>query len=235
MNPAASAEEVDPTLLPAFSLRNRLGRALWNLCWALFYRTLASPLPRLAGAAASALRRKTRAGLPLLSPIENLGALEPRLRRPGDSRRRRRTLQPIAFLPGVALHHLPGRIPVRGDPRIQSARLSPGLVPDESRRLRLDMRPRDRPSPRQCRASGRCSAWGRSPRVIWSLSASTPEYPPPKLKSACAPPSPNHTVASVGKDHRADSTGKRSEANAGLYRKPDLTKLTGSARRVPRF
>lgn len=33
----------DPLLLPAFSLRNRLGRLLWNICWALFYR----PTPRL--------------------------------------------------------------------------------------------------------------------------------------------------------------------------------------------
>jgi len=43
MNPAPAAEAVDPTLLPSFSLRNRLGRGLWNLCWALLYRT--SPRP----------------------------------------------------------------------------------------------------------------------------------------------------------------------------------------------
>src|SRR5271156_911500 len=39
MNNARTAEEVDPTLLPAFSLRNRLARGVWSLCWALFYRT----------------------------------------------------------------------------------------------------------------------------------------------------------------------------------------------------
>jgi putative colanic acid biosynthesis acetyltransferase WcaF len=44
MNPAPSAEAVDPTLLPAFSLSNRLGRALWGLSWALFYRTSPRPL-----------------------------------------------------------------------------------------------------------------------------------------------------------------------------------------------
>jgi putative colanic acid biosynthesis acetyltransferase WcaF len=43
MNPASAAKAVDPTLLPAYGLRNRTGRALWNLCWALFYRT--SPRP----------------------------------------------------------------------------------------------------------------------------------------------------------------------------------------------
>jgi putative colanic acid biosynthesis acetyltransferase WcaF len=43
MNPAPATEAVDPTLLPAFSLRNRLGRILWKLCWALLYRT--SPRP----------------------------------------------------------------------------------------------------------------------------------------------------------------------------------------------
>jgi putative colanic acid biosynthesis acetyltransferase WcaF len=34
--------ETDPTLLPAFPLRNRLTRALWNLCYLLLYR----PSPR---------------------------------------------------------------------------------------------------------------------------------------------------------------------------------------------
>jgi len=33
----------DPTLLPAFSLRNRVVRVLWNLCYALLYRL--SPRP----------------------------------------------------------------------------------------------------------------------------------------------------------------------------------------------
>lgn len=43
MNPAPIAEAVDQTLLPAFTLRSRLGRALWNFCWLLLYRT--SPRP----------------------------------------------------------------------------------------------------------------------------------------------------------------------------------------------
>jgi putative colanic acid biosynthesis acetyltransferase WcaF len=38
-----TAAEHDPTLLPAFSLQNRLLRGLWNLCWLLLYRT--SPRP----------------------------------------------------------------------------------------------------------------------------------------------------------------------------------------------
>ncbi|HZD47903.1 MAG TPA: putative colanic acid biosynthesis acetyltransferase [Silvibacterium sp.] len=33
----------DPTLLPASSLRNRIGRALWNVCYTLLYRL--SPRP----------------------------------------------------------------------------------------------------------------------------------------------------------------------------------------------
>jgi putative colanic acid biosynthesis acetyltransferase WcaF len=41
-NSAPTAPAVDPTLLPAFSRRNRLGRALWGLCWAILYR----PSPR---------------------------------------------------------------------------------------------------------------------------------------------------------------------------------------------
>ncbi|MBV8672338.1 MAG: putative colanic acid biosynthesis acetyltransferase, partial [Acidobacteriaceae bacterium] len=36
--------EPDPTLLPSFSLRNRLTRLLWNICYALFYRLSPRPL-----------------------------------------------------------------------------------------------------------------------------------------------------------------------------------------------
>jgi putative colanic acid biosynthesis acetyltransferase WcaF len=35
--------QVDPTLLPSFSLKNRLARLVWNLCYALLYRL--SPRP----------------------------------------------------------------------------------------------------------------------------------------------------------------------------------------------
>ncbi|MHB1021960.1 MAG: LbetaH domain-containing protein [Acidobacteriaceae bacterium] len=34
----------DPYLAPAFSLASRVQRHLWNLCWALFYRTSPRPL-----------------------------------------------------------------------------------------------------------------------------------------------------------------------------------------------
>jgi putative colanic acid biosynthesis acetyltransferase WcaF len=34
----------DPYLRPAFSLRDRLRRLNWNICWALFYRTSPRPL-----------------------------------------------------------------------------------------------------------------------------------------------------------------------------------------------
>jgi putative colanic acid biosynthesis acetyltransferase WcaF len=34
----------DPYLRPAFSLRDRLRRLYWNLCWAIFYRTSPRPL-----------------------------------------------------------------------------------------------------------------------------------------------------------------------------------------------
>jgi len=34
----------DPTLLPAFSLRNRVARTLWNICYALLYRLSPRPL-----------------------------------------------------------------------------------------------------------------------------------------------------------------------------------------------
>ncbi|MBV8673943.1 MAG: putative colanic acid biosynthesis acetyltransferase [Acidobacteriaceae bacterium] len=36
--------EPDPTLLPSFSLRNRLTRLLWNICYALLYRISPRPL-----------------------------------------------------------------------------------------------------------------------------------------------------------------------------------------------
>ncbi len=112
---------------------------------------LATPLPRLEGALAAALWRQTGTGLPLLSSIEDLGALEPGLRRSGHARRRRRVVQPIALLPGIPLHRLPGRIPLRRDPRIQSHRLPADLFPDEGWGLCLDMRPRNRTSRRQRR------------------------------------------------------------------------------------
>ncbi|HXB61806.1 MAG TPA: hypothetical protein VNU94_02995 [Acidobacteriaceae bacterium] len=38
-----SANVADPYLRPAFSFSNRLRRYIWNICWALFYRT--SPRP----------------------------------------------------------------------------------------------------------------------------------------------------------------------------------------------
>jgi putative colanic acid biosynthesis acetyltransferase WcaF len=38
----SGATQADPYLRPAFSLRNRLQRLLWNVCWLLFYR----PSPR---------------------------------------------------------------------------------------------------------------------------------------------------------------------------------------------
>jgi putative colanic acid biosynthesis acetyltransferase WcaF len=34
----------DPYLRPAFSLSDRLRRQIWNICWALFYRTSPRPL-----------------------------------------------------------------------------------------------------------------------------------------------------------------------------------------------
>ncbi len=34
----------DPYLRPAFSLRNRLKRLVWNICWTLFYRMSPRPL-----------------------------------------------------------------------------------------------------------------------------------------------------------------------------------------------
>ena len=158
MNPAPAAEAVDPTLLPAFSLRNRLGRALWNLCWALFYRTSPRPFHAWRALLLRLFGAKLGTGLPLLSSIEDLGALEPGLRRPRHARRRRRAVQPVTLLPGVALHHLPGRISVRGDSRVQSSRLPADLVPHESWRLCLDMRPRDRASARQRRRGSRARA-----------------------------------------------------------------------------
>ncbi len=42
-SPSQPGTAVDPTLAPAFPLRDRLARGLWNLCWALLYRT--SPRP----------------------------------------------------------------------------------------------------------------------------------------------------------------------------------------------
>jgi putative colanic acid biosynthesis acetyltransferase WcaF len=43
MGDKKSGKAGDPTLLPAFSLRNRMARFGWNLCWGLLYRT--SPRP----------------------------------------------------------------------------------------------------------------------------------------------------------------------------------------------
>jgi putative colanic acid biosynthesis acetyltransferase WcaF len=38
-NNMADAQPTDPYLAPQYSLANRVRRQLWNLCWALFYRT----------------------------------------------------------------------------------------------------------------------------------------------------------------------------------------------------
>ena len=43
MNDTLRSQANDPTLLPSFSLRNRVARLLWNICWAFLYRT--SPRP----------------------------------------------------------------------------------------------------------------------------------------------------------------------------------------------
>lgn len=40
--PAETA--VDPYLRPAFTLKNRLRRLTWNVCWAFFYRTSPRPM-----------------------------------------------------------------------------------------------------------------------------------------------------------------------------------------------
>ena len=40
----AAKGEIDPYLRPAFSLRDRLKRALWNGCWLLLYRVSPRPL-----------------------------------------------------------------------------------------------------------------------------------------------------------------------------------------------
>lgn len=40
---AGPDDAADPYLRPAFSLKNRLQRLVWNICWLLFYRT--SPRP----------------------------------------------------------------------------------------------------------------------------------------------------------------------------------------------
>jgi len=39
-----SANVADPYLRPAFSARNRARRLVWNICWALLYRTSPRPL-----------------------------------------------------------------------------------------------------------------------------------------------------------------------------------------------
>jgi putative colanic acid biosynthesis acetyltransferase WcaF len=41
---ATAGCEIDPYLRPAFSLRDRLSRGLWNLCWLLLYRVSPRPL-----------------------------------------------------------------------------------------------------------------------------------------------------------------------------------------------
>jgi hypothetical protein len=40
----AMAIQNDPTLVPAFSLQNRLRRVAWNLCYAILYRISPRPL-----------------------------------------------------------------------------------------------------------------------------------------------------------------------------------------------
>jgi putative colanic acid biosynthesis acetyltransferase WcaF len=40
----AASTAADPHLRPSFPLRDRLRRLLWNVCWALFYRTSPRPL-----------------------------------------------------------------------------------------------------------------------------------------------------------------------------------------------
>jgi len=41
--PDATSTDSDPTLLPSFSMGNRLARFAWGICWVLLYRT--SPRP----------------------------------------------------------------------------------------------------------------------------------------------------------------------------------------------
>ncbi len=43
-NHIAEETAADPYLRPAFSLGDRLRRQIWNICWALFYRTSPRPL-----------------------------------------------------------------------------------------------------------------------------------------------------------------------------------------------
>ena len=57
----------DPYLRPAFSLSDRLRRLVWNICWALLYRTVAATVSCLEIVSAAPVWRDDGAELPLLS------------------------------------------------------------------------------------------------------------------------------------------------------------------------
>ena len=149
----------DPYLRPAFSLKNRIQRLIWNICWLIFYRT--SPRPfhawrvlwlRMFGATMGPQ-------LPLLSRLQGPFPLESRLRGPGNRRRRRRDLQPRPAHPRLPRHLVPGRLHLRSHPRLRRPRLSTAHLRDGNRPLRLGVRTSLCRPRRQHR--GRCCPWAR--------------------------------------------------------------------------
>ncbi len=141
----------DPYLRPAFSLRNRLQRLVWNICWLLLYRLSPRPfhawramLLRLFGATMGP-------NCHFYPASQGLVPLEPLLRRPGRRRRRRRNLQPRPAPARLPRHPLPGSLHLRRHPRLRRPRLPSPRLRHGDRPLRLGLRPRLRRPRRQHR------------------------------------------------------------------------------------
>lgn len=80
--------------------------------------------------------------MPFLSRRQDLGAMEPRLRRLLHSCRRRGNLQSVARVPRQPLHPFAAGISLRGHSRLQSSRLSHDLFQHDPGCVFMDLRPR---------------------------------------------------------------------------------------------
>ena len=76
----------DPYLRPAFATSDRARRLVWNLCHALLYRPSPRPLHAWRSFLLRCFGATMEPELSLLPRLQSLGALESRMRRPGDRR-----------------------------------------------------------------------------------------------------------------------------------------------------
>ena len=112
----------DPYLRPAFSLRDRLRRLIWNICWAVLYQIVTETVTFVAIVSLALLRSDDGAELPLLSRLEGLGAVEPDLRRPGTAGDGAEIYNPAPVTLGIARDSVAGGIRLRRRPMTTTIR-----------------------------------------------------------------------------------------------------------------